>query len=162
MLGILAGSRIILFFLSLQFGKCCGGKYWDDARLTSFLVLAVFIGHGIESSWFEETYPPLGSRDLTPRSVAKAAPLRILCLGASITYGLRSTDGNGYRYGLRGKLVEQGNDVNMIGSVKAGNMSNNNVEGWPGYEIDQITEKAKLSLPKMPNVVLICAGSKSA
>jgi lysophospholipase L1-like esterase len=124
--------------------------------------LAAFIDPGIASSWFEDAHPSLGSRALTPRSIAKAVPLRILCLGASITYGFRSTDGNGYRYALRGKLVEQGNDVNMIGAVRAGNMSNNNVDGWVGYEITHIADKAKLTLPNMPNVVLICAGSKSA
>ena len=52
--------------------------------------------------------------------------------------------------------------MNMIGSVRAGNMSNNNVEGWPGYRISEVADKAKLSLPEMPNVVLIEAGSRSS
>ena len=125
----------------------------------SVAVLAALTHFG--GLWSDEGNPSLGSQELAIRSIAKATPLRILCLGASITYGLRSPGGNGYRYALRGKLIQEGNDVNMIGSVRAGNMSNNHVEGWPGYRISQIAHKAKLSLPEIPNVVLIFAGSKS-
>lgn len=85
--------------------------------------------------------------------------MRVLCLGASITYGYESTDGNGYRYGLRGALVGGGNVVNMIGSVSHGNMNNDQVEGWPGYRIAEVAQKAELSLPSMPNLVLIHVGS---
>jgi hypothetical protein len=46
----------------------------------------------------------------------------------------------------------------MIGSVKAGNMNNNEVEGWLGYKI-AAAGKPELSLPSMPNVVLIFVGS---
>jgi hypothetical protein len=110
----------------------------------------------------EENSPSILDRGLIARSIAKTDPLRILCLGASITYGYHSSDGNGYRYALRGKLTQQGNDVNMIGSVRAGNMSNNRVEGWPGYRIGQVAKKAELSLPEMPNVVLLFVGRKSS
>jgi hypothetical protein len=48
----------------------------------------------------------------------------------------------------------------MIGSVKTGNMNNNQVEGWPGYRIAEVAAKAELSLSSMPNVVLIFVGSK--
>ena len=112
--------------------------------------------------WFEGGSSSLGSRALAARSVAKTDPLRILCLGASITYGFHSSSGNGFRFALREKLVEQGNDVNMIGSLRAGNMSNNRVEGWRGFVIAEVAQKAELSLPEMPNVVLVFAGSKSS
>jgi hypothetical protein len=110
--------------------------------------------------WFGEDRSSLSSRALAARSTAKANPLRILCLGASITFGFHSSGGNGYRYALRGKLIEEGNDVNMIGSLRGGNMSNNQVEGWKGYRIEQVAKKAELSLPKMPNLVLVFVGSK--
>jgi hypothetical protein len=100
------------------------------------------------------------NQELAPRGLANGATLRILCLGASITYGYESTDGNGYRYGLRGALVNGGNKVNMIGSLTHGTMSNNQVEGWDGYRIAEVAQKAELSLPLMPNLVLIHAGSK--
>lgn len=103
----------------------------------------------------------LRSSALAPRSssLEHAIPLRILCLGASITYGYLSTDGNGYRYALRGKLVADGNAVNMIGYVSAGNMSNNHVEGFPGLRIDQVQAQGNLSLPLQPNIVLIFLGT---
>jgi hypothetical protein len=103
---------------------------------------------------------PVGNGELGPRALANGATLRILCLGASITYGYGSTDGNGYRYGLRGALVGGGNKVNMIGSLSHGTMNNNHVEGWVGYRIAEVAQKAELSLPDMPNLVLINAGSK--
>ena len=52
---------------------------------------------------------------LTPRD-GKPFTLRIMPLGASITYGYQSTDGNGYRRWLRQQLRHSGWWVNMIGS----------------------------------------------
>jgi hypothetical protein len=49
--------------------------------------------------------------------------LRILPLGASITWGQESTDGNGYRKGLRDQLRFDGWNVNMVGSRVNGNMN---------------------------------------
>lgn len=51
--------------------------------------------------------------------------LRTMPLGASITFGLKSTDGNGYRDWLRKQMRSAGWDVNMVGSVKAGEMEDN-------------------------------------
>jgi hypothetical protein len=50
----------------------------------------------------------------------------------------------------------------MIGSVSLGTMDDNQVEGWPGYRIEQVAEKAELSLPELPNVVAILAGTNDA
>lgn len=101
---------------------------------------------------------------MTPRSSSSSSsspanPLRFLCLGASITYGYHSTDGNGYRYALRGKLVADGHDVNMIGYKTGGNMSNNQVEAIDGYRIGQMQAQGNLSLPLQPHVVLIFLGT---
>lgn len=51
--------------------------------------------------------------------------LRTMPLGASITFGLKSTDGNGYRGWLRKQMRSAGWDVDMVGSVKAGEMQDN-------------------------------------
>lgn len=51
--------------------------------------------------------------------------LRILPLGASITQGIASTDGNGYRKYLRDFLRSQGWKVNMVGTKQDGNMADN-------------------------------------
>ncbi|KAI1177242.1 carbohydrate esterase family 3 protein [Nemania sp. FL0916] len=91
---------------------------------------------------------------------AKGVWLRIMPLGASITYGLLSSDGNGYRNDLRNQIVKYGNDVNMVGSRRNGTMEDNDVEGWPGDLIDQVHTRAKAAVPKYkPNLVLINAGT---
>jgi len=70
-------------------------------------------------------------------------------LGASITYGLKSSDGNGYRKHLRDQIVAYGNDVNMVGSRRNGTMEDNDVEGWPGYIIEQVHDAALTAVPKV-------------
>jgi len=66
---------------------------------------------------------------LNKRSLDNGVQLRILPLGASIVYGLKSSDGNGFRYGLRNQLIYGGNPVNMIGSVTTGTMADGDCEG---------------------------------
>ncbi|KAM0283138.1 hypothetical protein ACHAQH_002619 [Verticillium albo-atrum] len=98
-----------------------------------------------------------------PRFAAMLAgnvSLRIMPLGASITYGEGSSTGNGYRQSLKSLLNADGNPVDYVGSRQNGDMSDNDVEGWPGYRIAQVAEKAKESLPDtLPNLVLINAGT---
>jgi lysophospholipase L1-like esterase len=73
--------------------------------------------------------------------------------------GYLSTDGNGMRFALRSALVNAGHGVNMVGSVRAGTMGNNETETWGGFRIEEVAAKAELSIPKMPNVALILCGS---
>ncbi|KAJ5817301.1 Lipase GDSL [Penicillium robsamsonii] len=81
-------------------------------------------------------------------------------LGGSVTYGSESTDGNGYRKILRDILLSDGHIVDMVGSRKAGSMVNNDNEGWRGFRIDQIANKAKRSVPRfLPNLFTVNAGS---
>ena len=96
------------------------------------------------------------------RSFNNGMQLRILPLGASIVYGQNSPDGNGFRYGLRNQLISNGNPVNMIGSVTTGNMVDGQCEGWPGYVIAQVADRASLSIPDQPNLVLLHAGTNDA
>lgn len=49
--------------------------------------------------------------------------LRVMPLGASITQGIQSTDGNGYRKHIRDQLRFAGWNVNMVGSKRDGNMN---------------------------------------
>ncbi|KAH8705939.1 carbohydrate esterase family 3 protein [Talaromyces proteolyticus] len=91
------------------------------------------------------------------------APMRLMPLGGSVTYGCESSDGNGYRKWLYEMLVSDGFLVTMVGSRKAGSMRNNDNEGWRGFRIDQIQGKAKMSIPALaPDVVLINAGSNDS
>ncbi|KAF3398339.1 hypothetical protein F1880_005962 [Penicillium rolfsii] len=83
-------------------------------------------------------------------------------MGASITWGQHSQSGNGYRKPLRDELVSDGWDVDMVGTKHNGNMTDNNVEGYPGYTIAKVHDaalKAFPQLPDKPNLVLINAGT---
>lgn len=84
-----------------------------------------------------------------------------MALGASITYGFLSSDGNGYRDDLRGLLQRGGNtNVTYVGSRNNGTMAGNAVEGWPGYRIDQVMPKAQTAVPaSRPNVILLNVGT---
>lgn len=56
---------------------------------------------------------------------SKPFMLRILPLGASITQGYKSKDGNGYRKWLRQQLRYAGWEVDMVGSRETGSMHDN-------------------------------------
>lgn len=105
-----------------------------------------------------EAGPALGNPER--RHTGYGVPLRIMPLGASITWGLESTDGNGYREAVRQRLVDGGNRVDMVGSRRHGKMRDNDNEGWPGFVVDEVYAKANLSVPRLlPNVVLLNAGT---
>ncbi|KAK8041302.1 esterase [Apiospora phragmitis] len=95
--------------------------------------------------------------DLSPR--AAKFWLRVMPLGASITQGIKSSDGNGYRKHIRDQLRFAGWNVNMVGSKQDGNMNDKDNEGHPGWVISQVTGAAKSSINLRPNLVLINAGT---
>lgn len=81
-------------------------------------------------------------------------------LGGSVTYGVGSSDGNGYREALLDVLLSNGYRVSFVGSRRSGTMNNNDNEGWRGYRLDQIETKARRSVAtSLPNVFTINAGS---
>ncbi|RDW72271.1 SGNH/GDSL hydrolase family protein [Aspergillus mulundensis] len=90
---------------------------------------------------------------------ASNIPLRILPLGASITWGQNSPTGNGYRAHLRNQLTSAGWNVDMVGSKKNGDMKDNDVEAHPGDTIAQVKAASENSYRYKPNVVLINAGT---
>ncbi|KAF5012466.1 hypothetical protein FDECE_1518 [Fusarium decemcellulare] len=102
-----------------------------------------------------------------PSAAAQGVPhLRVLPLGDSITKGSGSSHGNGYRGYLRDKLVAYVSDsdaaaVDMVGSLKNGNMADNDHEGHSGEYLREINEYWKLSIDSRPNVVLIHAGTNN-
>ncbi|KAI9055216.1 hypothetical protein LZ554_000180 [Drepanopeziza brunnea f. sp. 'monogermtubi'] len=105
---------------------------------------------------------PAMSRNITYSNFTSADPdvlLRILPLGNSITFGYLSTDGNGYRNELLTKITSNGTDAQYIGSVRAGNMTENYNEGHPGATIDQIANFSRASLAMRPNLILLMAGT---
>jgi lysophospholipase L1-like esterase len=85
----------------------------------------------------------------------------VLPLGDSITNGFASSDNNGYRKTFY-DLGKQGGPIDMIGSHKGkGIMEDNDEEGWDGFTIDQISEKATNSLKQLPNIILLMAGTNN-
>ncbi|PKK43057.1 hypothetical protein CI102_13335 [Trichoderma harzianum] len=85
--------------------------------------------------------------------------LRILPLGASIVWGYRSSDNNGFRKRLRDTLRQDGWKVNMVGSLHNGDMIDNNVDAKIGNRIDQVHAASASSTMYQPNVILINAGT---
>ncbi|KAL8865868.1 MAG: hypothetical protein Q9174_006648, partial [Haloplaca sp. 1 TL-2023] len=93
------------------------------------------------------------------QAIGNGVDLRILPLGDSITFGMGSSDGNGYRLLLSNLISKDGNRLNYIGSVKSGSMPNKNNEGWPGAQINAIGVKGRPTYRQRPNVVLLMAGT---
>jgi lysophospholipase L1-like esterase len=93
--------------------------------------------------------------------------IRVMPLGASITYGLMSSDDNGYRARLRDLIVSTGGvdtaRVDMVGTLKSGTMQDNDVEGYSGLRIDEIKLKADVAVPKYtPNLITLNVGTNDA
>src|SRR5687768_16211847 len=88
--------------------------------------------------------------------------LRILTLGASVTFGVGSTTGNSYRKSLRDFLTQARHTVNFVGRRRNGEFTDNQVEATSGFVISQISEAARIATPMfLPNLVLIEAGTNN-
>ncbi|MFD5462607.1 ricin-type beta-trefoil lectin domain protein [Kitasatospora sp. NPDC127059] len=95
-----------------------------------------------------------------PASAATDTPLRVMPLGDSITWGLGSSTGNGYRGPLWDALAADGHPVDFVGTGRNGSMSDPDNEGHPGYRIDQIAALASASLTRFrPNIVTLEIGT---
>ncbi|KAK4222286.1 SGNH hydrolase-type esterase domain-containing protein [Podospora fimiseda] len=108
-----------------------------------------------------------GTCPITPTNPNNAPSFyaRILPLGASIVTGWGSTphpNGYGFRKPLRDSLRQDGWKVNMVGSRNIGPMVDNDVEGHPGFRVDEIAVQADNSIPYQPNIVIINAGTNDA
>jgi lysophospholipase L1-like esterase len=97
---------------------------------------------------------------VTPASAASTTPLRVMPLGDSITWGVGSSTGNGYRAPLWNKLATDGHPLDFVGTGRAGSMSDPDNEGHSGYKIHQIAALADASLTRYrPNVVTLMIGT---
>jgi hypothetical protein len=114
-LAYLAASIILCNF------PLSGAVEWDRPKADPFAQSPDVI---YTDNSFNETYPDLESNGISARG-ARDFYLRLMPLGASITYGQASSDGNGYRKALRQQLRWKGWKVNMVGSSQAGNMNDN-------------------------------------
>ncbi|KAH9994523.1 SGNH hydrolase-type esterase domain-containing protein [Xylariaceae sp. FL0662B] len=86
-----------------------------------------------------------------------------MALGASTTRGdspEEGIDNNGFRRPLRQRLMDAGNKVNFVGTQRLGNMTDNDIEAYPGVVTATIHGNAKNAVPKSkPNLYLVNAGS---
>ncbi|MBT2421812.1 ricin-type beta-trefoil lectin domain protein [Streptomyces sp. ISL-22] len=97
---------------------------------------------------------------VAPASAASDTPLRVMPLGDSITWGVGSSAGNGYRGPLWNRLAADGHPLDFVGTVRNGSMSDPDNQGHSGYRIDQIAALADASLTRYrPNVVTLHIGT---
>ncbi|MEU0480258.1 FG-GAP-like repeat-containing protein [Streptosporangium sp. NPDC006013] len=91
---------------------------------------------------------------------SRPSSLRVMPLGDSITYGVESSDGNGYRDELYAYLENSWSSVDFVGSVKGGSMSDPDNQGHPGKRIGEIAAFAYCTVPRyQPNVITLHAGT---
>ncbi|MEV7406059.1 ricin-type beta-trefoil lectin domain protein [Streptomyces sp. NPDC091267] len=94
------------------------------------------------------------------QTAAAASALRVMPLGDSITDGVGSSTGNGYRGPLWDELSAKGHSLDFVGTSRAGSMSDPDNEGHSGWRIDQIAAIADGSLSRYrPNVVTLMIGT---
>ncbi|MEU1853882.1 ricin-type beta-trefoil lectin domain protein [Streptomyces sp. NPDC019990] len=97
---------------------------------------------------------------VAPASAASDTPLRVMPLGDSITWGVGSSTGNGYRGPLWNRLAADGHPLDFVGTGRSGSMSDPDNEGHSGYKIHQVAALTDASLTRYrPNVVMLHIGT---
>ncbi|MFC8225190.1 ricin-type beta-trefoil lectin domain protein [Streptomyces sp. NPDC057287] len=127
-----------------------------------FAALSVTLAVTTASLW-GGTLPASGA-ERSPASSgqaeAAASALRVMPLGDSITDGIGSSTGNGYRGPLWDELAARGYALDFVGTSRAGSMADPDNEGHSGWRIDQIDSIANASLSRYrPNVVTLMIGT---
>ncbi|KAL2866942.1 SGNH/GDSL hydrolase family protein [Aspergillus lucknowensis] len=129
--------------------------------LTIFTLFSLVASSLAASRLSSSSSTPSISNEPHPRAT-KPFLLRVMPLGASITVGYRSSDGNGYRKFLREQLRYAGWEVDMVGSLNNGTMKDHQNEGHYGDTIDGVANAGIASAWMQPNVILINAGTNDA
>ncbi|KAF7337152.1 Lipolytic enzyme [Mycena venus] len=161
-----------VFAQSQEWGQC-GGMGWTGATTcvagTTCTELNPYYSQCLPGTATTTATTTSTTATITTTTGTSSAPgststtgltIRLLPLGDSITFGLESSDGNGYRSTLH-NLLQVGNTVDFIGSLKSGTMADNDNEGHSGATIAQIQQFSTnpAALPARPNVVLLMAGT---
>ena len=120
---------------SLGYSQCQPGAATTEAPTST-----------VTSSTVASSTPPSTTPSLPSGSVV------VLPLGDSITLGQGAPDGNSYRKELKDNLERDGVVIDYIGSIKNGNMQDNENEGRAGQRIDQISGYAIGPLAQKPQV----------
>ena len=94
-------------------------------------------------AWFALLHVPATAANLNTTMIH----LRMMSLGASVTFGVGSTTGNSYRKDLLDLLTANGTaTVEYVGSKKHGNFANDAVEATSGFVIEQISKAADVAV----------------
>lgn len=111
--------------------------------------------------WVTAAILALGAAAVGMSHAAAGRPVRVMPLGASITYGYGSSDGNGYRGVLQDLLTRQGGmRVDFVGSRRSGTLADPEHEGHPGWRIDQIAARAEgWAATYRPDIVVVHLGT---
>ncbi len=95
-----------------------------------------------------------------PEPGPTGANLRIMPLGDSITYGVGSSTGSGYRGDLWDMLKAHTDKVAFVGSQESGSLPDDDHEGYPGRRIDQVAAIADCTVQRAnPNMVTVHLGT---
>ncbi|MFC5718580.1 FG-GAP-like repeat-containing protein [Streptomyces gamaensis] len=87
----------------------------------------------------------------------KVPRLAVMPLGDSITKGIGSSTGDGYRGGLRDRLAAHTDDLSFVGSVRTNGADH---EGHSGWQIEDLSDNVEHWVAAAhPNVVLLDIGS---
>jgi lysophospholipase L1-like esterase len=123
--------------------------------------------------WFYTPFDPTGtpvpeadgpddtySGDTSTSEPDAGVTLRVLPFGDSITYGIQSSTGGGYRCPLYDGLVSLGFNVSDVGSLSAGPCAQPANEGHSGWTIEGLQSIENCTITGyQPNVVLLDAGT---
>jgi acyl-CoA thioesterase-1 len=106
--------------------------------------------------------PPTSVRASGTAAAVVSAPLRIMPLGASSTVGIGSTATAGYRGPLRELLIQNGMEVDFVGSQRTGprSLPDADHEGRSGWTLDRMAPHvAEWVRAARPDIVLLHAGT---
>jgi lysophospholipase L1-like esterase len=103
---------------------------------------------------------PVTASESASESARESAPLRIMPLGDSITWGVGTPGEDSYRTGLQRRLADAGVDADFVGSQNSGTGVDTDNEGHPGWTIAQIADHIDDWLATYePDVILLHIGT---
>lgn len=81
-------------------------------------------------------------------------------MGASLVYGLESSDGNGFRLGLEDLLEKNSSSVTFLGTQESGSMAQDHHEAYLAITIDKFASKIENSgaFNLHPDIILLMLG----
>lgn len=97
-------------------------------------------------------------------AAAQAAALKVMALGDSLTVGVGSSHGAGYRSTFWTRMRDAGFEVDMVGGkVDGGDTFDNRHQGYAGMSLHELSAAVHEKMRSyQPDVVLLLAGSDEA